>query len=353
MSSRKAWLVSSNRWNSAITEYAISWACAMRLAGWEVTFSPLKDSPAETRARALGFHCLPITFTWQELVRGRPKQFEPKNFDVAIAFGGPESRYVNSLPRTVRKVRFRGNAIEISFFENVRQNVGLSGFDMIVTPSEALTGAMQKLLLRKAVKTVPLGVNEQKYFFAERAYGDGNKRHIVILGRLDPVKGHREFLDFYASAMKQGADLPKLHIVGEPANISDTEMWNAVLERGLKDKVLFTPSRVKDVASLLSGATLGVVSSLGSEIICRVAEEFLLCGCPILVTDVGSLPETLFPGAGSCYDPRQADPAILIRAVESAKTETIGARRERAAAARERFSLEKMSARIEEVLKGT
>ena len=36
-----------------------------------------------------------------------------------------------------------------------------------------------------------------------------------------------------------------------------------------------------------------MVSSIGSEVICRVSEEFLLSGVPVVLNDVGSLSECL------------------------------------------------------------
>jgi hypothetical protein len=38
---RVVWILCSNRWNSAITEYALSAARALKLSGWSVFFSGL------------------------------------------------------------------------------------------------------------------------------------------------------------------------------------------------------------------------------------------------------------------------------------------------------------------------
>ena len=47
-----AWILCSNRWNSAITEYALSTGRSLRLQGWTVFYSALSQSPGEARARA-------------------------------------------------------------------------------------------------------------------------------------------------------------------------------------------------------------------------------------------------------------------------------------------------------------
>src|SRR5690606_765274 len=47
----RCWHLISNRWNSAITEYALNAARALSLKGADNLFSPLAGSPAEERAR--------------------------------------------------------------------------------------------------------------------------------------------------------------------------------------------------------------------------------------------------------------------------------------------------------------
>src|SRR5262245_57989111 len=50
----RIWHLSSNRWNSAVTEYALSAALALANRGHETLFTPLDGSPAEKRALQLG-----------------------------------------------------------------------------------------------------------------------------------------------------------------------------------------------------------------------------------------------------------------------------------------------------------
>ena len=90
--------------------------------------------------------------------------------------------------------------------------------------------------------------------------------------------------------------------------------------------------------------------SIGSEVIGRVAEEFLLCGTPVIVSGVGSLNEVLFDEkAGDSYsglDSRAA--ANLIRCwLRQAVTETTEMRADRAFRARQLFSLETMGEALE------
>jgi glycosyltransferase involved in cell wall biosynthesis len=99
----------------------------------------------------------------------------------------------------------------------------------------------------------------------------------------------------------------------------------------------------------MSGAVLGVVPSLGSEIICRVAEEFLLCGTPVAVSAAGSLPEIIFPGAGFCFGAKSEVDTVqaFIEWIRTSLGESEEDKFARAAAAVQRFSLPAMASGLQ------
>jgi glycosyltransferase involved in cell wall biosynthesis len=117
--------------------------------------------------------------------------------------------------------------------------------------------------------------------------------------------------------------------------------------------VVISSIRVKDVAGLLSSTTLGVVPSLGSEIICRVAEEFLLCGTPVAVSAAGSLPEVLFDGAGFCFDGLSQEEIVVtfVEWIRRSLHESVELKLARADQAKALFSLEAMADRLTNVLR--
>ena len=67
------------------------------------------------------------------------------------------------------------------------------------------------------------------------------------------------------------------------------------------EEVCLTSTRVENISELINSSMLGVIPSLWSEDICRVAQEFLLCGVPVFVSGVGALEDCLFSGAGVSY----------------------------------------------------
>jgi hypothetical protein len=146
-----------------------------------------------------------------------------------------------------------------------------------------------------------------------------------------------------------------LHIIGEPANLSVVQVKKFVEEAGLvlDRDVLITANRVENIADVLSTAVAGIIPSVGSEIICRVAEEFLLCGTPVAVSGVGSLDEVLkLPGFGVSWRETLEDQSAsqIAHFIKSAYAETPETRKARATDAKKLFSYETMGIRFSEVL---
>jgi glycosyltransferase involved in cell wall biosynthesis len=185
-----------------------------------------------------------------------------------------------------------------------RHQLAHSHVETLLAPSEGLAAALRQVAPDRPVVAVPLGIDTGRFRRKAPPAWPPARPEIVVLGRLDPVKGHAVLCRMVAALLKTWeATLPRprLHIVGEPANLSVAHITAQAAAAGLVvgDDVVMTGRRVEDIGALLSGAAVGVVPSLGSEMICRVAEEFLVCGTPVVVSGVGSLEETLaFPGAG-------------------------------------------------------
>lgn len=119
---------------------------------------------------------------------------------------------------------------------------------------------------------------------------------VGIVGRFDPVKGHRDLLDAAArlrAESPQGAGRKmRLLLMGFPANISVQEMRGMIRERGLEDCCVIT-GKVNDVPAHISAMDVGVVASNGSEAIARAAFEIMSCGVPLIGADVGVMPDLL------------------------------------------------------------
>jgi glycosyltransferase involved in cell wall biosynthesis len=352
------WHVISNRWNSAITEYALSSARSLKERGWETCFSPLLNSPAEERSLAHGLDTRPFSsFGVQGLMRFR-RLFKEINPDVIITYGGPETSLLRILGKgNVKKFRFRGREREETrpLFK-LRYKVNSSHLDGIISPSVKRANFF-KTLSNISVWCVTLGCDTGKVHRVPPAGIRAEFMEMVLLGRFDPVKGHEKFFSITRKLIEgwpENRPKPLLHIVGKPANISREEIEAMGERAGLKagTDFIITTEWMENIAELMSRATLGVIPSLGSEVICRVGEEFLLCGTPILVSGVGSSEEILFEGAGLSYAGVSAVEVVSLtrELLILSYDENEAAKKARAAQARDLFSLDAMGENLEKII---
>lgn len=346
----RVWLLCSNRWNSAITEYALSCAQALRFRSWEVFYSPLAETPGARRAAALGlsgrafasFGIRALPELWREAARLQP--------DLVLLFGGRETflvRFLGSVP----KVRFRGQDSDAMVpLTPTRTRLSMSHCQALLTPARLIEERFAQVMQPKPVHQVMLGLDPARYALQAEAWRPSERPLLRILGRLDPIKGQREFFPLYRrllSLWPASEPEPLLEVVGLPANLSEEDLRSAARAAGLREgrDWRLRAEKVEDLRSLLASTHLGLISSLGSEIICRVAAEFLMAGCPILVSGVGALEECLFSeSAGASYRGLSEDAvvALLARWLLRSFHEGVGQKAERSRAAVERFSLATM-----------
>jgi glycosyltransferase involved in cell wall biosynthesis len=342
----------SNRWHSAITEYAINATRALNLAGHANRLGLISGTPGAKYAsqfkldlRTADSFSLADAHNWRQVV----SSFDP---DVVITYGGAETTLVKTLPlrRDTRVVRFRGQDNEAAgIIHKLRFALGHGHVSALLAPSEFAAARIHKLT-KKPVHVVPLGIDANRFKPHVTA---GDRRDVVILGRFDPVKGHARALSIFQKAVALGAPAPRLHIIGEPKNVSVAELEAMRDKLGLTHaQVKITAARVPGIDRVLSEAALGWVPSLGSEVICRVAEEFLLCGTPIIVSGVGSLPELITPKDGADYAGLGDDEAALLLRTwwELSRKEGAEAKEDRAVRARSQFSLEQMGNELSVIL---
>jgi glycosyltransferase involved in cell wall biosynthesis len=357
------WHISSNRWNSAITEYALSAVRATIGLGWSTHFSPLRGSPAEERALEYGLS----TYSLGSFGVAGLKQFLSVGHDIqpdlVFVYGGSETFLtmpIKAVKPKIKIVRFRGQDIDPlnwGFAKGLRQNASHKHVHTIITPSVSLSDRLRRVADHPPVATVVLGCDTEKYFYKGDHRSQEERPMLVILGRLDPIKGHERFIRCFGRLLDGWAiqsPKPVLKIVGESANLTDVHIKEFVRRAGLKfgSDVLLDGSRVADLPQLFSQTTLGVIPSLGSEVICRVAEEFLLGGTPILVSGVGSLNDVLFENAGMTYAGLNDDQLVdvLKTALIMGMQESSEDRLQRAKTAERLYSLEGMGARLKELL---
>jgi glycosyltransferase involved in cell wall biosynthesis len=105
-------------------------------------------------------------------------------------------------------------------------------------------------------------------------------------------------------------------------------------------RLLILDERVRDVFVWMRQSSFGLIPSLDSEVICRVAVEFLQQGTPVVSSRAGALAEVLPPSCALLYEEGEA--RALAHALEKAlvlfnQPDVLGAMRKNALEQGRRF----------------
>ena len=348
---RTVWHLISNRWNSAVTEYALSSARSLSDKGWTTRFFCLKDKPAYFRAQKYQLSLVPLaSFGLNQLPKLMKLYFKERP-DLILVYGGPETFLTRFFPGA-HVVRFRGQDRDLvhppsPLFYRLSQS-HLAG---VVTPS--VTVAKAYSLSESNISAITLGCDTEKFYLSSKERFE--RPTLTVLGRLDPIKGHGPFFLWFKMLKRvwpTEAPQPLLKIVGEPANIPIEDLKGFAQDVGLvegEDWELVS-ERVSNISDLLSRTHVGVIPSQGSEVICRVAEEFLLAGTPLFVSGVGSLEDCLVDtNAGVSYRGMSGDKAVSLLKDLLLKSylESYEERWDRSQRAKKSFSLSTMGDQLE------
>jgi glycogen synthase len=119
-------------------------------------------------------------------------------------------------------------------------------------------------------------------------------RNLVFLGRLEPLKGVGDLIDALGILKAKGCE-PMVTIVGGGSMKEALEMKVKVL--GLTQSVYFAGARQgEELAKILNAHRIMVVTSRWLEPFGIVALEGIACGCVVIGSSGGGLPEAI----GSC-----------------------------------------------------
>ncbi|MDP8214014.1 MAG: glycosyltransferase family 4 protein [Candidatus Euphemobacter frigidus] len=139
-----------------------------------------------------------------------------------------------------------------------------------------------------------------------------NAELIVKVARLAPVKGHDLLLEGMAIVRRE---FPRavLVLVGNPWAGQPARLKEQAERLGIGDAVVFTGRR-GDIPRFLASAAVCVSSSIGSEENSRAVSEYMACGCPVVATAVGVIPELVVEGETGLLVPRR-EPGALAEAL--------------------------------------
>ena len=175
--------------------------------------------------------------------------------------------------------------------------------DLIVTSNEFLASSYRTRLKvpPDKLKIIPAGIDPSSWDNSSspdhlKTLGVPTGRPvIVLLARFSPVKGHRVML----SAIPLIANRhPEAHFLwlGYPSEYAADMFRRWFVEGNLTGRVTVVDSMIPNLYSVISQCALGVVASIGSESVSRSLLEYMLCGIPVVATNVGGVPDLMRQG---------------------------------------------------------
>lgn len=333
-------VLNSNPWFSAVTDYSLQLA---QYVSSRQTSKVLYCAPAGSIALrkaaqvSLPTNAIPLfpfsltrfLVTWHavgELV----KSHKPS---VVWVFEGREHTLCalhrllhKKLWSSTRLVRVRGqaNPVKASALNKWVYKSGVSGVAFVAQVVQQRTPfslpETMKLIhpyctAKLAQPVIELSAPAQQVAVSRQYSIDFSHPTFTVVGRYDPVKGHKEtidalFMSDFSSYLRKEQWL-QVVFIGESQNVSAesladhacavfgvrvqklTEHSRLIEVPEKRLRLLIIDERVSNVALWMRQSSFGLIPSLGSEVICRVAVEFLQQGTPLVSSDAGALAEVL------------------------------------------------------------
>ena len=212
---------------------------------------------------------------------------------VIVASRGSDLRRISD-PLTRRLVRHTVNAA-----------------DFVLTVSEELRGrVMQMGVPPERARSIPNGCSHTVFYYADAAAARAGlgiapgEKVILFVGWLAPSKGLPELLSAFGSLAAADPAL-RLVCVGEGNYLPEIHAF--VQAAGLEGRVTLPgPCPPERVAAWMNAADVFCLPS-HSEGCPNVVVESIACGCPVVGTKVGGIPELVSDNCGIMVEPRNSE----------------------------------------------
>ncbi|HAX61310.1 MAG TPA: hypothetical protein DCX95_01945 [Elusimicrobia bacterium] len=279
-------------WFSGITGYAMDLSKGLAKQGHRIFFAGVKNGMPNKLAKENGFETVEICsrkspFIFGSILRLK-KLIEKEDINIVNAHTGKAHflTYVVSLLskkkfviiRTKSDTRYpkksflyKKTAKIIAASEFIRKRYLEIGFE----PEKVVT-----IYQGIDVSTIPLPTSDFRL-----------PASVGIIGRLDPVKGHKHFLESASNVLKKFPEI-KFLIAGKEENVKYKELKELAKKLEIEKSVEFL-GFVENVHQFMLRCSIGVIASTGSEAVSRALFEWMSSGKPVAATSVGCIGEIM------------------------------------------------------------
>lgn len=211
------------------------------------------------------------------------KEFEP---NIVVTIRGDATFMSCLLKKNINFKLFR------IFGEGKALKSSVNCIDKLIIPCEFLKNKIPKsiknvTILKSFIDTEKFKPSKEGREKIRKEFSLNGKVVFGAVGRLDRIKGYELLIKAFAKANIENSIL---FIVGEEKGIKKAQLMETAHNLSLENVIIITERR-NDIVDIMSAFDIGVVSSIGSEVIPRVLFEFLSVGLQVVSTDVGCLKE--------------------------------------------------------------
>lgn len=296
-------------WDSGIAHYALTLSSELKRRGHEVHFWAALGSHAAAGAREAGLETREIPQPWLCLPRLRA-EIRERGIEILNAHTGSTQALAAALAwgRKLPVIRTRADARPCA--RHLLARALARRTQAFIAANARIRGELLEAFPFARVELVFQGIPSAPL---PAAAGLPQAPVIGILGRLDPVKGHDDFMD---AAVLLHKALPQARFLaagaGKPERVSRLQWQIGYLKI---DGALELLGRVEDPGAFIARCRVGVVASVDSEAVSRAALEWMAMGRPLVATSVGCLPDLVQDGeTGFLVPPR--DSQALAKAIK-------------------------------------
>lgn len=306
------------KWYNATAWYAIYLAHTLKKLGHPSAIVISPDSPARAYAKNLGLdvyemplnsHKLRDILMCNKQINELCQEFKP---DIVNCHRG-EAFFLwafkkKKLGYTLVRTRGDQRLPSTDFFNRYLHNVCSDA--VIATNTKMKQYFLTKMRTPIAkMHTILGGVDttqfypdrEKRKFTREEFSFSENDIVIGIVGRFDAVKGFQESFQafsglfqntqYVASLKEEGAKKLHLMVIGRDCDFTLDDLKSMAQACNIPKEYVYFLKNPPDMNMYMNMFDVGLIASISSETIARVAFEMIACNVPLISSDVGVLPD--------------------------------------------------------------